>query len=257
MSDVPAAARWRDELAGWAIPEQIAAQAPEPPWGFPAELFPAAPREAADTPSRRRALDALPEGGSVLDVGCGGGAGGLSLVPPAAYVVGVDSGEHMLSAFATAAHERGVRHREVHGDWPAVAAAFEPADVAVCHHVLYNVPDLATFALALSKAARRRVVVELTARHPLADTRAMWRHFHGVDRPVGPSAALAVDTLREAGLTPKVEEWTAPPREVPRAALVALNRRRLCLSAEQDPVVDRLLGPPVERRLVTLWWDVG
>src|SRR5438270_13299542 len=142
MSDVPAAARWRDELAGWAIPEQIAAQAPEPPWGFPAELFPAAPREAADTPSRRRALDALPEGGSVLDVGCGGGAGGLSLVPPAGFLTGLDTSPAMLAAFDEAAGAAGVAHRTVEAAWPADV---EQHDVVVCHHVLYNVAALEGF----------------------------------------------------------------------------------------------------------------
>ena len=68
-----AAERWQAELAGWAIPDEILAQAPESPWGFPPELF-AAPPDPIDTPSRDRALEALPPGGSVLDVGCGGGA---------------------------------------------------------------------------------------------------------------------------------------------------------------------------------------
>ena len=73
--------RWRRELAGWAIPDEILAAAPEPPWGFPRELFrtraertPAAPSETT-----RVALDALGTGGDVLDVGVGGGATSLPL----------------------------------------------------------------------------------------------------------------------------------------------------------------------------------
>src|SRR3954465_14601387 len=77
----PAADRWREELAGWEIPPEILAQAPESPWGFPPELF-AAPPDPVDTPSRDRALEGLPPGGSVIDVGCGGGGGGLALGPP-------------------------------------------------------------------------------------------------------------------------------------------------------------------------------
>src|SRR3954471_15979818 len=108
----PAADRWREELAGWEIPPEILAQAPESPWGFPPELF-AAPPDPVDTPSRDRALDALPDGGTVIDVGCGGGAGGLALVPPATLVVGIDESERMLTSFARSAAEHHVDHRVV------------------------------------------------------------------------------------------------------------------------------------------------
>ncbi|MDP9241458.1 MAG: SAM-dependent methyltransferase, partial [Actinomycetota bacterium] len=88
-----AADQWRDELASWAIPDEILAAASESPWGFPVELFRVADAvepSMPDTPSRRRALEALPAGGSVLDVGCGGGAASLALAPPAGRLVGVD-----------------------------------------------------------------------------------------------------------------------------------------------------------------------
>src|SRR3989442_8618469 len=96
-----AAERWREALASWAIPEEILARAPESPWGFPVELFAsraqAGPRNLA--PSNRRALEALPEGGSALDVGCGAGAASLALVPKARRLIGVDSSAGMLEAF--------------------------------------------------------------------------------------------------------------------------------------------------------------
>src|SRR4051794_41423710 len=65
------ARRWAEELAAWAIDPAILATAPESPYGFPPGLF-GSGRGAAPT------LDAVRGGlpGSVLDVGCGGGAGG-------------------------------------------------------------------------------------------------------------------------------------------------------------------------------------
>lgn len=66
-------------------------------------------------------LETLPARGSVLDVGCGAGAAGLSLVPPAGLLVGVDAGAGMLAAFAERAAARGVRHLLVEGRWPDVA----------------------------------------------------------------------------------------------------------------------------------------
>ncbi len=63
-------------------PEEILAVAPESPWGFPTEVFVTAAREALvapPTPTHRRALEALPLGGVVLDVGAGAGARALEL----------------------------------------------------------------------------------------------------------------------------------------------------------------------------------
>jgi len=166
-----AARFWRESLGSWAIPEPILAAAPESPWVLPPAVFArAAQRAVADAyggPSRRRASEALPEGGSVLDVGVGGGAASVPLAPPAQLLVAVDESADMLDAFARAADHRGVNHTEVLGTWPDVAHRVERADVAVCHHVVYNVAELVPFVEALISHARRRVVLELTARHPL------------------------------------------------------------------------------------------
>jgi SAM-dependent methyltransferase len=251
-----AAERWREELAGWAIPEEILAAAPEPPWGFPVELFHAEP-VPSESPSRTHALAALPPGGSVLDVGCGGGAASLALVPPAALVVGMDTSEAMLEDYDSAAARLDVEHRTVLGAWPQAAAETPRVDVVACHHVFYNVPDLIPFVEALTEHARRRVVVELTARHPLVDSAPLWRHFHGLGRPTGPSADLAVEALRDAGVPVREQRWSRPPRDVPREAYVRLNRRRLCLPLSAEPEVDRVMGDAVAawRDVVTLWWD--
>jgi SAM-dependent methyltransferase len=252
-----AAKRWRDELAAWAIPDEILAQAPESPWGFPPELF-AAPPDPVETPSRDRALEALPDGGHVLDVGCGGGAGGLALVPPASSVIGLDESAAMLETFAAAAAVRQVDYRVVRGQWPDVAHEAGHADVVVCHHVLYNVAELEPFVRALDAAAHNRVVVELTAAHPLTTSAPLWQHFHGLDRPAGPAADLALEVIRDLGIDVAVQRWSRPPREVAREVYVRMNRRRLCLPVEAEPDVDRLMGPTdLPRDVVTLWWGAG
>ena len=250
--------QWRAELAAWAIPDEILAKAPEPPWGFPVELFRAG-TEASDTPSREVALEALPAGGAVLDVGCGGGAASFALVPPAGRVIGVDSTAEMLTEYAAEAERRGVGHEEVAGAWPEVAAKAGVADVVACHHVFYNVADLPPFVEALTNAAQRRVVVEMTATHPLTTSGPLWRHFHGIDRPTGPTAELAMDVLRDLGIAPQSRAWSRPPRDVPREAYVRLNRRRLCLPVDAEPEVDRLMADPsaTSRDVVTIWWDTA
>ena len=175
---VTAADRWREQLASWAIPDEIVANAPESPWGFATECFRRRGEAAPDpepTPTTRRALEALPEGGTVLDVGVGGGATSLPLAGRAGSIVGIDQQPDMLEGFLANAAAAGVEARAVTGAWPDASADVEPADVVVAGHVFYNIPELEPFARALDAHARRRVVVELTERHPLDWMRDLWR----------------------------------------------------------------------------------
>lgn len=255
-----AAARWADALAAWKIPDEILAQAPEPPYRLPPELFvpPVAP---PDTPSRRAAVAGLHGGGAVLDVGAGAGAAGLALVPPATSLAAVDESPEMLVRLRDVAGERGIEPVVVEGRWPDVEASVPVADVVVCHHVFYNVARLLPFVQALTAHARRRVVVELTARHPLAPMTPLWRHFWGIDRPEGPTAEDAVALLVAAGLEPTVERFRRPerPGALDHAARAVFTRRRLCLPPSADSEVAAILAaaPPVEEPVVCLAWAGG
>jgi len=272
---VSALERWARELAGWGIPEEILAAAPESPWGFPAELFRVRAERAAarePTASTHRALEALLEGGSVLDVGVGGGAASLPLSERTSSIVGVDTSADMLTAFAEGASARGLRTVTVQGQWPDVASEVPETDVVVCHHVLYNVQDLEPFVRALDAHARNRVVTEITATHPLAWMSGLWKHFHGLERPEGPTADDAFEALGELGLPARRDVELRTPLSSGferREDAVALVRRRLCLPPERDPEIAEALGPslvesdglwaagPAEQTLVTLWWDRG
>ena len=263
--------RWRRRLEAWAIPEPILAAAPESPWGFPVGLFKARAEQARTQPATPSDLEAarfLPPGGEVLDVGAGAGAASLPLAGLAGRLVAVDESAAMLDAFRAAAAAAGVASATIQGSWPPVAGSAAPADVVVCHHVLYNVPDLAAFADALTVHARRRVVVELTERHPLAPLAPLWHRFHGLDRPDGPTADDAEAALRALGLQLARHDWTGDRRAGLDSfqELVADTRRRLCLAAERDPEVADALGGEAAhgeggwwlgagpRRLVTLAW---
>jgi SAM-dependent methyltransferase len=252
-----AAEHWASELAAWAIPDHIMSQAPESPWAFTPALFRPPAEPTPDTPSRVRAREALPEGGSVLDVGCGGGAAGLALVPPAGRVTGFDQSQELLDLFTSRASELGIEFEAVQGSWPEDAAGVGPADVVVTHHVAYNVPDLAGFAAELTSHARNRVVMELSSFHPRYDVNHLWRHFWDVDRPEGPTADDAVAVLLEAGIRPTEERAPRSTRSINRETRVASVRRYLCLPAERDAEIDALLGDDVFAmgEVVTLWWD--
>ncbi len=261
-----ALARWQAGLAGWAIPPEILAAAPESPWGFSTAVFAqqadAAVGRAEDSPSDAAARAALPDGGTVLDVGCGAGAAALRLAagaPRAARVVGVDPSAGMLEAFAQRAAAAGVEHLTVEGHWPDVAGDVPTADLVVCHHVLYNVADLVPFCAALTGRARRRVVVELTGLHPLYWLAPIWRAVHGSSRPEGPTARDAWQALRDAGLDVTLDVW---PRDYALMQTaddrVAFVRRRLCVGPERDAEIARLLDefpPAPERDVATLVWE--
>ena len=257
----PRAQRWADDLASWAIPDEIMAQAPTNPWIHPVAAFLAPDGPIPDSPSHAAAREALPAGGSVLDVGCGGGRAALALIPPAAHLIGVDHQEGMLEAFASAARSRGVTHEEILGDWPEAAPRTPTADVVVCHHVAYNVADLPEFVRALTEHARRRVVLELPERHPLTWMNPLWKQFWDLDRPASPTADDALAIISELGYDAQATEFddvteriTLDPRMQAEAACI-----RLCLPvdraaevAEAVAAADR--GTP--RRLAAIWWDV-
>ncbi len=248
--------RWASELAAWAIPDHIMAGAPESPWTFSPAVFRPPAEPGPDTLSRLRAREALPVGGSVLDVGCGGGAAGLALVPPAGRVTGFDQSQDLLDLFIGRAAELGVEHETVQGSWPDDAALVGPADVVVCNHVAYNIPRLDAFASEFSAHARVCVVLELTGRHPRFGLNHLWRHFWDVGRPDGPTAADAVAVLVEAGIEPQVERAPMVGRTIDPKVRVASARKYLCLPAERDPEIEALLeehpAPPGE--VVTLSW---
>jgi len=269
---------WTRDLESWAIPPEILDAAPESPFGFPAELFIRRADRAADdtappTPTTAMATAALGGGGTVLDVGAGGGATSFPLAASCTGLVAVDGQAEMLEAIEHRAATLGLPVTTIVGRWPDVAPQTPAADVAVCGHVAYNAPDLDAFLVALTAHARRRVVLELTDRHPLSWMNDLWLALHGVRRPERPGAddaeflcrALGFDVRRDERVDTEDMAGSGFER---REHAVALVRRRLCLTPDRDDEVADALGPrlhehgrlwsagPPEQRVVTLWWDV-
>ena len=264
--------RWREDLSAWAIPDHITAGAAESPWVLPRQVFARRAdrlRRAPGGPSFERAWEALEPAGSVLDVGAGAGAACLPLAPRTTTLTAVDADDEMLGLLAKRAGEAGLAARMVHGRWPDVAAQVPPADVVTCHHVVFNVPDLGPFLEALTAHARRRVIIETAAAHPLTSLNPLWLRFHGLKRPERPTAGDTLAILAAMGRNPGHTEWSRPAEADYRsmAELVEVTRRRLCLPPERAAEVEAALvelgikpGQPRDlgssgRDVVTIWWE--
>ena len=264
--------RWRADLAAWAIPEHITAAVAESPWVLPRQVFARRADRVSATPSGpsyQRAWAALDPPGSVLDVGSGAGAASLPLLPRAASLTAVDSDVEMLDQLSERSAAAGITARTVLGRWPDAAADAGPADVVTCHHVFYNVPEIGPFVTALTGNARREVVAEMTAQHPLVSLNELWLRFHGLQRPVAPTAADLIRILEAMGLRPGHETWRRPGGRDYASfdEMVDVTRRRLCLPPERaaevaaaltesgiDPEDPEDLGSS-GRDVVTIWWN--
>ncbi len=263
--------RWRADLEAWAIPEHIVSAVSESPWVFPRQVFARrADRLAAAPagPSYQRAWAALDPPGSVLDVGSGAGSACLPLLPRCTGLTAVDTEDGMLELLRERAEQAGMLARLVQGRWPAVAGEAGRADVVTCHHVTYNVQDIRPFLSALTSAARRLVVVEMTATHPMTSLNDLWLKFHGLRRPDGPTAADLLAILAALGIEAGYEVWCRPSGAdyANFAELVDVTRRRLCLPPDRAGDVGRALEDsgidpdhPVDlgssgREVATVWW---
>lgn len=273
MNGTDPPARWKSLLEAWAIPNEIIDAAPENPWGFPPGLFERRATSALErelTYANRKALETLPAGGSVLDVGAGGGAASLPLAQKAGSITAVDSSERMLEGFTRAAARLDIASRTVVSAWPEAAGQISPVDVVVCHHVLYNAPHIAPFVTALNDKARHRVVIEMTPQHPLVWMNDLWIKFHNLSRPDRPTYQDAVECLRYLGLDAQCHVETSVSAMggfEKREDAIAFVRKRMCLRPEQDEELAGALGDrlrktdrgwsasPPEHRIATLWWD--
>lgn len=247
------------------------AGAPESPWALPVATFAARARQQWDRPygpSYDAAREALPLGGAVLDVGAGVGAASLALHERAGAITAVDQSATMLADLADLAASHDLEVSTIVGRWPDVAASVAPADVVVCHHVLYNVPDIGDFVEELTAHARHRVVVEISSRHPQAVFNPLWMSLHGLARPDGPVAADAVAAIAETGVRPRRRVWRRPVTEEGTSwpELIESASRRLCVGPDARERIEaalRAAGASPEyphlgtlRELVTIWWDV-
>lgn len=264
--------RWRDDLAGWAIPEHIMAAVTESPWVLPTQVFARRADKLSAQPTGRsfeREWMALDPPGTVLDVGAGAGAASLPLATRTTELFAVDTSQQMLDLLGERAAARGLPVTAVRGSWPESAAEVPAADLVTSHHVLYNVPDIEPFLSALTGHSRRLVVVEIAVAHPLSSLNQMWRRFHGLVRPDQPTSDDVLAILAAMGVRFGAERWRrgGGADYSTMTELVDVTRRRLCLPPDRagdvatalvesgvDPAHPQDLGSSGSA-VVTIWWN--
>jgi SAM-dependent methyltransferase len=250
---------WRESLAAWSIPQEILDSAPENPWIHPPVMF-QIPDVIEDSPSHQRAQEVLNDGDSILDIGCGGGIAAFAVVPPASHVIGVDHQPEMLTMFSDNARAKGVTFETFEGFWPAIENAVPDADVVTTHHVVYNVPQIEDFLLALNSHAKKRVIIEMPQRHPLTTATPLWKHFWNLDRPDNPTPNDLMRVLKELNINANLELWDGSMRtESDLESQAHFSRIRLCLpESRESEVLEFLREQPkiAIRNLATIWWDV-
>ena len=238
--------RWAEQLAAWALPQHILEAAPTSPYRHDVATFVVDDTLDIGVRSAEVARTVLPpSGGSVLDIGCGGGRAAMSLVPPAERVIGVDESPEMLAAFTEGAARFGARSMTIEGRWPDVAAETPVADVVTCHHVAYNVADIEPFLRALTDHARLAVVLVLPVVHPRSAWAAAWKHIWDHARPRGPPTADIAAVLAALGLD--AERWEMPRPALARnaedpASRLPSAKRVLCRGDDRDAEIEAYLS---------------
>jgi SAM-dependent methyltransferase len=208
-SEGPAAARWRALVRARAAQMDAAYAAlgrtSADYWERRAGRFHARTRERGTSdPLFARLRAALRPSDTLLDVGAGAGRFSLPLAPLVREVIAVEPAPAMRERLAAEAAARGVTNLTVvparWQDAPALAA-----DVVLCAHVLYPLPDAAPFLRRLDAATRRECYVYLRERHPDEWSSPAWERWHGEPRRLGPAGGDALAVLHELGIPAEVE----------------------------------------------------
>ena len=184
---------------------------PEDHWRPYAQNFKADPRRT-DDPLVNRLLEEVGPHKTVLDVGAGGGRLALPLALRCRHLVAVEPSSSMGEVLLQQASDCSIENVSlVESTWDK--AEVEAADLVLCVHVLYVVPEIEAFVRKLEAHARERVLVVLYRAPPQSQTYPLWKEVHGEERLGLPSLPEFQEVLSQLRIDAQVDMLPAlPPR---------------------------------------------
>ena len=118
------------------------------------------------------------EESTLLDIGAGVGRHALPLSWRVKHVTAVEPSRAMRDFMAADAEEQHVANlTKVGAGWQT--AEVPPADVVLCSHVLYNVPDIGPFVDKLAAHAMRYCFIAIRTGQRDQMLRSLFQHVHG------------------------------------------------------------------------------
>jgi SAM-dependent methyltransferase len=209
-----AAARWRAQVIARARQMDAAyaalGRSSADYWERRAARFHAATRESGSRdPLFPRLLAAVRPDDRLLDVGAGSGRFALPLARHVREVIAVEPSAAMRRRLEAEAASQGLTNLTiVPTRWEQ--APLLTAEVVLCAHVLYPLPDIVPFLARLDAAAQRECFVYLRERHLDELTSAAWERWHGEPRCLPPTGSDALAVLQEMGIAAEAERVEAP-----------------------------------------------
>ena len=184
---------------------------PADTWTQFAAQFKADPHRADDRTVEAIRLRLLP-GETLLDIGAGGGRLALPLALTCGAVTAVEPSPSMCGVLRETAAEYSIENVSiVESSW--LDADVEPADVALCSHVVYVIEDIGAFVRKMDRHARRLAMAVVFEASPLSQVYGLWERVHGETRHALPSLPHFLPVLDELGIQPQVTELDPqPPR---------------------------------------------
>lgn len=257
--------RWRHAVESWATPLHLLDVDDGIPFAARLPLLANRTAEGDATPTAAAVEHLGTASGSVIDVSIGAERIVAELARRGHRVTAVCSG------LDEARRIGGVsRVTTLVGEWPVVSSNAGLHDVAVSTHAAFDTPAIGPFVEALTRTARRGVVLEVTVKHPMAALGKYVTALHGHELPKRPTLDDLVAAVAEVtGTAPFVERWRAPaaPRFDDLTDLLLFYRRVLLITPEQSIEASGLLEAGAtrcddgrlvlgsrERDMATIWW---
>ena len=188
---------------------------------------------------------------TVLDVGAGWGRHAVPLTARVDWVTAVEPSEGMRDLIPEKDNMTVIAT-----DWEHAEPA--PADIVICCHVLYGVPEVVPFLEKLEASARERVFVYLRDRPPPLPAEELALEL-GFARTRMPEFRDLYPVLRQLGVAPEVAMLRYPSRPVYASLEAAEAEVQAALGERWDQARGRAflesrLLPDGEGRLA---WDAG